>query len=59
MIILPKTHESIGFREFMPSVISLLSGMTLNRSVCSNGFETFVLGEALSIFGDDVANRSQ
>ena len=42
----------------MSGVISLLSGMALSRSVCSNEFMTFVLNEALSIFGDDVANRS-
>ena len=42
----------------MSGVISLLSEMALSQSVCSNAFVTFVLDEALSIFGDDVANRS-
>ena len=39
-------------------MISLLSGMALSRSVCSNAFMTFVLDESLSIFGGDLANRS-
>ena len=51
------TFYSEVFRGCMSGVISLLSGMALSRSVCSNAFVTFVLDEALSIFGDDVANR--
>ena len=52
------TFYSEVFRGCMSGVISLSSGMALSRSVCSNAFVTFVLDEALSIFGDDVANRS-
>ena len=52
------TFYSEVFRGCMSGVISILSGMALSRSVCSNAFVTFVLDEALSIFGNDVANRS-
>ena len=51
------TFYSAAYTGCTSNVRLLLSGMALSHSVSSNGFVTFVLDEALSIFADDVANR--
>lgn len=51
------TFLSEEFKSCRSRVILRLSGISLSHCVCSNGYVTFVLEKAFSIFDDDLANR--